>query len=252
MSKEMEQAGTTEKNDVLVKVELRDSGGLKISADTKAKEIIEAITDELRLPNVFVEIQNNEAPDWVFRARVEAAMRRTKFFGLPDIVPFRIPKEETKKKNLPTSKLFVPGNNPRRILKPTTLEGKNRPGGVILDLKNSVLEEDKDAARTLVRNALLAVDFGNMETIVRINPFNDRGHEDLKEVIQAAPYAIFIPRCEEVEDILEVEERIVDLERAYGLKSRIYLIAGIQTAKGVMEAYNIAQASNRLIKNFNS
>jgi len=262
------QAGTTEKNDILVKVELRESGGLEVkmksSQDSDVTYLmgkdIERKLSEWEIKNVLVETRDEGGPQygqhgWVVEARLETALRRAGAFFKESIktprqtlnFAYRQTLRKKTKTGLPTSKLFVPGNNPRRILKPTTLEEKNRPGGVILDLKNSVLKEDKDAARTLVRNALLTVDFGNMETIVRINPFNDRGYEDLKEIIPAQPYAIFIPRCEEIEDILDVEEWVVDLERSYGLKDKIYLIAGIQTAKGVMEAYNIAQASERLI-----
>ncbi len=51
--------------------------------------------------------------------------------------------------------------------------------GIILDLEDSVPPAQKDSARLLVRNALIALDWGAAERMVRVNQ-GERGLEDLR------------------------------------------------------------------------
>ena len=56
------------------------------------------------------------------------------------------------------------------------------PAALILDLEDSVPPAEKDAARMLVRNALVAMDWGSSERMVRVNQ-GDSGWDDLDEAV---------------------------------------------------------------------
>ena len=72
------------------------------------------------------------------------------------------------------SRLYVPGNQPEKILK-----AKNySPDCIILDLEDAIPFMDKEKARVIVRNALRVVDFQGIERMVRINS-SDIGLKDL-------------------------------------------------------------------------
>ncbi len=73
------------------------------------------------------------------------------------------------------SRIYLPGNRPRMIQKGPLLGAD----AVILDLEDSVIPEEKDAARFLVTNAIKSLNFGETEVMVRINPLSTCGLEDL-------------------------------------------------------------------------
>ena len=73
------------------------------------------------------------------------------------------------------SRIDLPGNRPRMIQKGPLLGAD----AVILDLKDSVIPEEKEAARFLVTHAIRSINFGETEVMVRINPLSTCGLEDL-------------------------------------------------------------------------
>lgn len=145
------------------------------------------------------------------------------------------------------SKLYMPGNKERYIIKALSLKGIARSDVIILDLENSVAKQEKDTARTLVRKALTYFVFGDIEKTVRINPIADLGLKDLEQIIPAGPDVILIPKCETRWDIFAVEEIISGEEIIRGLKIKIFLAALIETPLGVENAYEIISASDRLV-----
>ena len=133
------------------------------------------------------------------------------------------------------SRIYIPGNRPRMIAK-GPLFGAD---AVILDLEDSVPPEEKDAARILVSMAIKNMDFGNTEVMVRINPLNVCGEDDLKRVLPAGPDSIVLPKCERPEDVIRVEEII----RLVEPPKKVAILPLIETAKGLINAYEIARAS---------
>ena len=67
------------------------------------------------------------------------------------------------------SRIYLPGNRPRMIQKGPLLGAD----AVILDLEDSVIPEEKDAARFLVTQAIRSINFGETEVMVRINPLTN-------------------------------------------------------------------------------
>lgn len=133
------------------------------------------------------------------------------------------------------SRIYLPGNRPRMIQKGPGLGAD----AVILDLEDSVSPEQKDAARFLVSRAIKMIDFGLSEVMVRINPLNHGGLLDLIEILVAGPDAVVVPKCESKTDVQAVENAIKEAK----LPKQISILPMIETAKGILNAYEIACAS---------
>ncbi len=140
--------------------------------------------------------------------------------------------------------LFVPGNDPRKLLN----AGIYMPDSLVFDLEDAVSVEEKDAARDLVRNALLYNEYP-CEVGVRINPLDTSfGRIDLDEILRAAPAFIRLPKAEEEADVREVDETISRAEVAYGYKpNSIKIVLTIETARGILNSYSLAKASKRVM-----
>jgi len=140
--------------------------------------------------------------------------------------------------------MFVPGANPA-MLRDAPLYGAD---SIMFDLEDAVSLKEKDSARLLVHNALKTVDFSNTETVVRINALEDGGDQDIEAVVTAGVNVVRLPKTERAEDIVEVAKVITDVEERYGIEvGRTKMMAAIESAEGVMNAREIALASDRLI-----
>lgn len=143
------------------------------------------------------------------------------------------------------SLLYIPGNNPG-MLQNCAIYGSD---GVLLDLEDSIALAEKDAARTLVKHALLSLDFGRVERVVRINgrdtPFFEA---DLRAVVPARPDAIRLPKVDSAEDVLEADRIITEIEREQGMDpGSVGIQAMLETARAIVNVYSIASASPRLV-----
>ena len=134
------------------------------------------------------------------------------------------------------SRLYIPGNNPS-IMQNIAVFGADT---ITLDLEDAVAPSEKDAARILVKYCLKNVDFGRSERGVRINPLNTPfGKEDLDMVLSSDVDILFLPKTESAEDVLELCSLIGDTE--------IWISPIIETAKGVLNSYEIASADARVV-----
>lgn len=140
--------------------------------------------------------------------------------------------------------MFMPGNNPA-MLQNAGLYGADT---VIFDLEDAVAITEKDAARHLVHSALSKMKYP-CEIAIRINHIQTPyGAEDLRVVLPAKPDLIRLPKAENAQDIKEVEAYIDEAEVKYGFKpGSIKMMAAIETAKGLMNAYEVATASPRMV-----
>lgn len=140
--------------------------------------------------------------------------------------------------------MFVPGNNPA-MMQDAYIYG---PDSIMLDLEDSVSMAEKDTARLLVHNALKSIDYGNTEMVVRINPLNTPyGKKDIEAVVKAGVHVIRMPKTETAEEVVEVEREIERVERELGCVGRTQIMAAIESALGVVNAYAIATASKRMM-----
>ncbi len=143
------------------------------------------------------------------------------------------------------SMLFVPGNNPGMI-RDAHIYGSDC---IMFDLEDSVSINEKDAARFLVYNALTTLNYGKKELVVRINGLDSKlGIDDLEAIVRAQPDVIRLPKTEVAQDVIDCEREIERIEREAGIPvGKTKMMAAIESARGVLEAYNIAIASKRLI-----
>lgn len=140
--------------------------------------------------------------------------------------------------------MFVPGSNPA-MLRDAPLYGAD---SIMFDLEDAVSLKEKDSARLLVHNALKTIDFSEIETVVRINALEDGGDQDVEAVVTAGVNVVRLPKTERAGDIVEVAKVITAVEEKYGIEvGRTKMMAAIESAEGVMNAREIALASDRLI-----
>ncbi|MBP1889065.1 citrate lyase subunit beta/citryl-CoA lyase [Clostridium moniliforme] len=141
--------------------------------------------------------------------------------------------------------MFVPGSNPGMV-KDAHIYGSD---SIMFDLEDSVSLMEKDAARLIVFNALKSIDYEGTETVVRINALDSEfGLEDLEAIVRAQPDVIRLPKTEKAEDVIEVEREIARIEKEAGIPvGKTKMMAAIESALGVLNAYSIAKSSDRLM-----
>lgn len=140
--------------------------------------------------------------------------------------------------------MFVPGNNPG-MTADAHIYG---PDSIMLDLEDSVSMHEKDTARLLVYNALKTIDYGDTEMVVRINPLNTPyGKKDIEAVVKAGVHVVRMPKTETADEVREVEAEIEKVEREIGAVGRTRIMAAIESALGVVNAYDIATSSPRMM-----
>lgn len=146
-------------------------------------------------------------------------------------------------KKLRRAMMFMPGNNPA-MLQNAGIYGADT---VIFDLEDAVAISEKDAARQLVHNAVKHIKYP-CEVAIRINHIQTPyGVDDLKVVLAAKPDLIRLPKAEFPRDIEEVDAIISEAEAVHGFEAgSIKMMAAVETAKGLRNAYEIATASPRM------
>lgn len=140
--------------------------------------------------------------------------------------------------------MFVPGANPA-MLRDAPLYGAD---SIMFDLEDAVSLKEKDTARMLVHQALKTIDYSSVETVVRINALDAGGDQDVEAVVVAGVNVVRLPKTERAEDITEVAAVITAVEEKYGIEvGTTKMMAAVESAEGVMNAREIALASDRLI-----
>jgi len=143
------------------------------------------------------------------------------------------------------SMLFVPGNNPG-MMSDAHIYGSD---ALMFDLEDSVTLREKDAARLLVYHALKTIHYGDCERVVRVNPLSTPfGKADIEAMVAAGAQVIRLPKTETAQDILDMEAEIERAEKQFGIPiGQTRMMAAIEGALGVVNAYAIATASPRLV-----
>lgn len=141
--------------------------------------------------------------------------------------------------------MFLPASNPGMV-KEAYIYGAD---SLMFDLEDAVAVTEKDSARFLIYNALKTIDYGNTELVVRINGLDSPfGREDIEAVVRAGVHVIRLPKTETKEDIHAVEAVIEEVERKCGREvGSTKMMAAIESPIGVINAFEIATASKRLI-----
>lgn len=142
------------------------------------------------------------------------------------------------------SVLYTPGNNYRMIEKMPTL-----PADVlVLDLEDSVPLAEKETARFMVRDSILNVAKSGAYVYSRVNDWRTGLTEgDLEAIVQEGLDGVVLSKTESKEDVISLDDKLTNLEKQRGLKpGSIAMQLLIETAKGVVNAYESAIASKRV------
>ncbi|MCD8220804.1 MAG: aldolase/citrate lyase family protein [Clostridiales bacterium] len=119
---------------------------------------------------------------------------------------------------------------------------------IMLDLEDAVAENQKDAARFSLYHALQEIDYRGCERVVRINGLDTPyWREDIRCSVAGGCDAIRIPKTECANDVKLVENAVADAEKEFGLEEgSVLIMAAIESARGVMKALEICEASERI------
>lgn len=122
------------------------------------------------------------------------------------------------------------------------------PDSIMLDLEDAVALREKDAARYSLFHALREIDYRSVERVVRINGLDtDLWQEDVRCAVAGGCDSVRIPKTETAEDVRRVEAAIEAAEKEFGVEpGRTLIMAALESARGVMNAYEVCQASPRL------
>jgi citrate lyase subunit beta/citryl-CoA lyase len=150
---------------------------------------------------------------------------------------------QTKTRQL-KSWMFVPGNRDRFVQKAKS----SGSDAILLDIEDGVLPAEKAEARRAVAVAL-SESWAGPARYVRVNALSTPWLDaDLDAVIIPGIEGICLTKVVTVNDVLTVSSQIDALERKRQIKpGTVRILAAIESAKGLINAYAIANSDPRLL-----
>lgn len=148
------------------------------------------------------------------------------------------------KKRLRRTMMFLNAQKPGLIKDPYIY----KPDSIMLDLEDAVAQSQKDAARFSLYHALREIDYRGVERVVRINALDTPyWREDVRVCVAGGCDAIRIPKTESAKDVKVVEEAVIAAEKEFGVEEgKTLIMAALESARGVMHALDICEASERI------
>ena len=224
-------AGTLESSDAQVTVEPGE-GSLELSLSSSVmnqygrqiKATVLETLERLGVSDAWVTVVDKGALDCTLKARVECAVFRSCGASERNIL----------------MNAQKPG-----LIKDAYIYGCD---SIMLDLEDAVAENQKDAARFSLYHALKSVDYGDTEVIVRINGL-DTPHwlEDVRVCVAGGADGIRIAKCESAQDVKTVEAAVTAAEEEFGVEQgRTLLMTALESPRGILNAYEICAASERM------
>lgn len=142
------------------------------------------------------------------------------------------------------SVFYVPGNNEKLVSKAPSITADI----ITLDLEDSVPPAEKPKAREMTRENLKYAGSGGAIVYVRINNWEtEMTNDDCEAVVHEGLSGICLAKCGGPEHVIRLDWKLEELERRRGLEiGSIAIQLLIETAKGVINAYPSAIASNRV------
>jgi citrate lyase subunit beta/citryl-CoA lyase len=206
------------------------------------KELVRATMDQLGVQQGSLQLEDFGALPFVIQARIEDVIHRAFPDNREKVLPEVNPESyfTSARDRFRRSRLYLPGNQPKLMLN----AGLHKPDGIILDLEDAVAPAEKPAARLIVRNALRVLDFFNSEKMVRVNQ-GELGLLDLEEIVPENVNLILLPKIESASEMRVIDDKVDELEKQHEKTDPIYFMPIIESALGVLNALEIARASER-------
>ncbi len=123
-----------------------------------------------------------------------------------------------------------------------------RADAVCRDLEDSIPPAEKAAARPLARKAIETMPRSGFALYVRINGYaTGLTEDDLDEVIRPGLDGIVLSMTDSAQTVADLDAHLTRLEHEHGIEAgNVSIVPLIETAKGIMEAYDICRASPRV------
>ena len=140
--------------------------------------------------------------------------------------------------------LYMPGDDRHKIEKSTTLG----VDCICMDMEDGVAVTRKVEARAVIAQAMKELDFGTSERCIRINSIGSGVEKyDLAAALATNPDSIVVPKIETPEQVKWISEHIETYELSSNINvGSIRLLIGLETAKGILNLKEIAEADKRL------
>ena len=150
-----------------------------------------------------------------------------------------------RKTSLKRTSLYVSGTSPVNMIQ----AGFYNEDCMVFDMEDSVPLAEKDAARLLIYHMVRDHRPAGKYIIIRVNGiYSEYIDEDLEAAVRARPDAIRIPKVEYANEVLMIAEKISKIEKEAGIEEgSIELWCNIESYLGVLNAYEIASASPRVV-----
>jgi citrate lyase subunit beta / citryl-CoA lyase len=142
------------------------------------------------------------------------------------------------------SLLFVPGHKTDWVDKAINTGAD----AVVLDLEDAVPEDEREGARSLVRESIERVRKTNSDVglLVRVNGLATRQTgADLEAVVGPGLDGVFAPKIEQATDVLQYDALLDHFEHRNGVRGLQYVIP-VETVPAIQNCREIALASPRV------
>jgi len=140
------------------------------------------------------------------------------------------------------SLLYVPGNNEKFIAKAHT----RGADAIIIDLEDSVPEQERQRARDMLPDAIKSVTQSGADATVRINRPLRHMVKDVEAAVQAGARALFVTKVDGAAHLRLVAELVGEVEREAGRPAGdVRLIPMIESADAYFRAHEVARATTR-------
>ncbi len=144
--------------------------------------------------------------------------------------------------------LYIPANNLRFVAK-APMSGADI---VTFDIEDAVPPQEKANARRITAENLALAASGGSEVHVRVNGWHTEWtNDDLEAVVRPGLDGITLPKTRNADDVKRLDWKVSELEQRYGMpEGSVKLNVLLETASGIMNAYEICTASRRLVSVF--
>jgi len=246
--KKYSSGNPTAKSDFYVEFVPNNSGGVKIDIQSKTKVLhfskiensCQNTLADLKVKHGTLSVIDNGGQYFVLQARIESAIKLASSENINESLPIfkKHAQYKSSRNRFRRSRLYLPGTQAKLMLN----AGIHQPDAIILDLEDSVAPSEKNSARIIVRNALRTLDFFGAERMVRINQGN-LGLKDLEAIVPHNVHLILVPKVENAKQLKAVDDKIQNIRKDCGRKEPVYLMPILESAKGILNSFEIAKAS---------
>jgi citrate lyase subunit beta/citryl-CoA lyase len=146
------------------------------------------------------------------------------------------------------SVFYVPANNQRFIDKAPEL-----PCDIVtFDIEDAVPPSQKETARKMTVDNLQKLAGGKAEVYVRINGWHtEYTNDDLEAVVRPGLDGVTLPKTRDLDDIKRLDWKIGEMEIRSGMpEGSVKISVLLETAMGIMNAYEILTGSKRIVSTF--